>query len=251
MTVAIIEDEALAADRLEGLLRQIDPSITVAAHLTSVESSRAWLRDHRPDLLFVDIHLSDGVSFEIFEDTGITVPVIFTTAYDQYALRAFKVNSIDYLLKPLRADDVRESLRKYRNVSTVARIDVEEVLRTLRGTEGGWKKRFLVQVGEKIRKVPVEEIAFFYALEKSVFLVTTQNTTLPADFTLDHLMDVLDPDRFFRINRKMIVCFDAIRTMTAYSRSRIKIELHPREPNDVEALVSVERAQAFRRWMDK
>ncbi len=195
--------------------------------------------------------MRDGLSFSIFDAVEVTIPIIFTTAYDQYAIKAFKVNSIDYLLKPIRIDDLRASLRKYRNLNSASRPDIEELLRNFRGKDAGYKKRFLVQFGDKIRKVQSEEIAFFYAMENSVFLTTVENQTYPVDFTLDKLVPIMNPEQFFRINRKMIVNFGAIRNMIPYSRSRIKIVLHPSEPNDVEALVSVERTSAFKEWMNK
>ena len=251
MRVLIVEDEKLAADRLEELLKEIDGSIVVEARLMSVESSVSWLRDHKPELAFLDIQLSDGLSFSIFDEVEVTCPIIFTTAYDQYAIKAFKVNSVDYLLKPIRTDELRASLQKYRSLHAGPRLDLEELVRAMRGSDAGFKKRFLVQFGEKIRKVQTEEVAFFYAMEKSVFLATFDNKTYPVDFTLDKLAEVMDPEKFFRINRQMMISFDAIRNMIPYSRSRIKIELHPPEPASVEALVSVERAAAFKRWMDK
>jgi len=250
MNVVIIEDERLAADRLEELLKEIDSSIAVSARLVSVEQSVAWLRAHTPDLIFLDIYLSDGLSFSIFDAIDVASPIVFTTAYDQYAIRAFKVNSIDYLLKPIRAEELRSALRKFRTVTASNRLDMEEVIRTIRDKDDGYKKRFLVQFAGRIRKVQAEEIAYFFAMEKSVFLTTFENKVYPVDFTLDALEPIMDPSSFFRINRKMIVSFDAIRSMVPYSRSRIKIELHPSEPAGVEALVSVERSGAFKRWLD-
>jgi DNA-binding LytR/AlgR family response regulator len=250
MNVAIIEDEKLAAERLAALLTDIDPSIAILAQLPSVEASIAWLREHTPDLLFLDIQLSDGLSFSIFDAVDVRVPVIFTTAYDQYAIKAFKLNSVDYLLKPIRKEDLRGSLQKYRDLKGAYTIDFEELLRTLHG-KAAYKQRFLVQYAQKIRKVESGDVAYFFALEKGVFLVTGQKETLPVDYTLDRLEELLDPTKFFRINSKMIVAFKAIRHMIPYSRSRIKIELEPPEPKTVEALVSVERSAAFKEWLDK
>ncbi len=251
MNIAIIEDEPLAAERLEHLLKDIDPAIVVSARLTSVSTSVEWLQKNRPDLIFLDIQLSDGLSFSIFESVRVESPIIFTTAYDQYAIKAFKVNSVDYLLKPIRIDDLQGSLEKFKSMGDALHPDMEELVRTLRSRTTEFKKRFLIQFGEKIRKVQVEEIAYFYALEKAVFLLTHQNHAYPVDFTLDALEKMLNPEQFFRINRRMLISFDAIKHMIPYSRSRYKIELAPREPNDLEALVSVERAAAFRKWMDK
>ncbi|HKI77779.1 MAG TPA: LytTR family DNA-binding domain-containing protein [Ignavibacteriaceae bacterium] len=251
MKTIIIEDEKLAAERLEELIHEIDASIEIAAKIPSVEKSIKWLKQNKPDLIFLDIQLEDGLSFSIFEKIQIDVPIIFTTAYDQYAIKAFKLNSIDYLLKPIKKNDLRESLNKYKNIKSSYLMDFEEIIKGIQSKEIEYKKRFLVQYGQKIKKVEIDEVAYFYAMEKNVFLTTIQNNSYPVDFTLDKLQEILDPDEFFRINRKIIIAFNSIKSMVPYSRSRIKIDLNPPEPKDIEALVSVERCSAFKRWMDK
>jgi DNA-binding LytR/AlgR family response regulator len=251
MKTIIIEDEKLAADRLEELIHEIDPSIEISAKLTSVEQSIKYLKQNKPDLIFLDIQLEDGLSFSIFDKVDIDIPIIFTTAYDQYAIKAFKLNSVDYLLKPIKKDELRESLNKYKNIKSSYLMDFEDIIRSIQSKEISYKKRFLIQYGQKIKKVEIDEVAYFYAMEKNVFLTTSSGNTFPIDFTLDKLQELIDPEKFFRINRKMIVGFDAIKNMIPFSRSRIKIELLPTEPKDVEALVSVERSSAFKEWMDK
>lgn len=251
MKTIIIEDEKLAAERLEELIKEIDPSIEISAKLPSIEQSIKYLKQNKPDLIFLDIQLEDGLSFSIFEKVEVDIPIIFTTAYDQYAIKAFKLNSIDYLLKPIKKEELREALNKYKNIKTSFLMDFEEIIRSIQNKEICYKKRFLIQYGQKIKKVEIDEVAYFYAMEKNVFLTTSSGNTFPIDFTLDKLQEVIDPEKFFRINRKMIVAFSAIKNMIPYSRSRIKIELHPPEPKDVEALVSVERSSAFKEWMDK
>ncbi len=251
MKVIIIEDEKLAAERLEVLINEIDPSVEIAAKIPSVEQSVAWFKHNKPDLIFLDIQLEDGLSFSIFDKTDIDTPVIFTTAYDHYAIKAFKLNSIDYLLKPVKKDDLKNSLNKYKNIKYSYLTDFGEIIKSIQTREIVYKKRFLVQYGQKIKKVETGEIAYFFALEKNVFLSTYKNNIYPVDYTLDKLQEVLNPEEFFRINRKMIIRFGAIKNMIPYSRSRIKIELNPPEPKDVEALVSVERSSAFKTWMDK
>jgi DNA-binding LytR/AlgR family response regulator len=250
MDVLIVEDEELAATRLAGLLLEADPTIRIAGTVGSVADTVAWLRTATPDLIFLDIQLSDGLSFDIFSAIRVDRPVIFTTAYDQYALRAFKVNSIDYLLKPVRADDLRESLAKLRGFGRALQPDMQELLRNFRGQTPQYKQRFLIQFGERMRKVETSDIAYFHTLEGDVYLTTAGKQCYPVDLTMDALEEVLDPQKFFRINRKMIVSFDAIRGMVPYSRSRLRLTLEPPEPNGIEALVSVERAAAFRSWMD-
>lgn len=251
MKTIIIEDERLAAERLEELIKEIDPVIEVSAKLTSVEGSVKWLKKNKPDLIFLDIQLEDGLSFSIFNEIKVDSPIIFTTAYDNYAIKAFKLNSIDYLLKPVKKEELRESINKYKTIKSSFQVDFDELFKSIQNKEVTYKKRFLVQYGQKIKKVETPEIAYFYAMDKNVFMTTFQNNTYPVDYTLDKLMEILEPDKFFRINRKMIINFDSIKTMTPYSRSRIKIDLTPQEPKEMEALVSVERSSLFKQWMDK
>lgn len=251
MKTIIIEDEKLASERLEELIRVIDPAIEVCAKLPSVDQSIKYLKHNKPDLIFLDIQLEDGLSFSIFEKIEIDVPVIFTTAFDQYAIKAFKLNSIAYLLKPIKKDELRDALNKYKNIKSSFLMDFEEIIRSIQNKEITYKKRFLIQYGQKIKKVEIDEVAYFYAMDKSVFLTTSSGYTFPIDFTLDKLHEVINPEKFFRINRKMIVGFDAIKNMISFSRSRIKIELAPPEPKEIEALVSVERSSAFKQWLDK
>lgn len=251
MKTIIIEDEKLAAERLEELIHEVDSSIEISARLASVEQSIKYLKQNKPDFIFLDIQLEDGLSFSIFEKVDVDVPIIFTTAYDQFAIKAFKLNSIDYLLKPIKKDELREALDKYKNIKSSYLMDFEEIIRSIHTKEINYKKRFLIQYGQKIKKVEIDEVAYFYAMEKNVFLTTSSGNTFPIDFTLDKLQDVIDPEKFFRINRKMIVSFNAIKNMIPFSRSRIKIELNPHEPKEVEALVSVERSSSFKEWMDK
>ncbi len=223
----------------------------MTAKLASVEESIKWLKKNEPDLIFLDIQLEDGLSFEIFDKVTIDVPVIFTTAYDQYAIKAFKLNSIDYLLKPIRKAELEEALNKYKNIKNSYLRDFEDVFKSIMNKEISYKKRFLVQYGQKIKKVETEEIAYFYAMEKNVFMTTYEKSNYPVNYSLDKLTEILDPEKFFRINRKMIISFDAIKNMIPFSRSRIKIELNPPAPKEVEALVSVERASSFKEWLDK
>ena len=251
MNTIIIEDEKLASERLEELIKEVDSSIEISAKITSVEQSIKYLKQNKPDLIFLDIQLEDGLSFSIFEKVEVEIPIIFTTAYDQYAIKAFKLNSIDYLLKPIKKDELREALSKYKNIKSSYLMDFEEIIKGIKNKEVSYKKRFLIQYGQKIKKIEIDEAAYFYSLEKNVFITTTSGNTYPIDFTLDKLQEVIDPEKFFRVNRKMIVSFNSIKNMVPYSRSRIKIELNPPEPKDVEALVSVERSAAFKEWMDK
>jgi DNA-binding LytR/AlgR family response regulator len=251
VNIVIIEDEKLAAERLQDLIAEIDPGITVMETLESVARSVAWLQTHEPDLIFMDIKLADGLCFDIFEQIKIKTPVIFTTAYDQYALKAFKLNSVDYLLKPIRKQDLQDALDKYRTLRSTTQPDLEPLLQALRERNPEYKKQFLIQVGDRITTVTTNNIAYFYAMEKYVFCTTFDKQSYTLDFSLDRLQEILDPNRFFRINRQMIINIDAIGGMVAFSRARIKIELTPPEPKNLKALVSTERSPAFKAWLDR
>lgn len=251
MKVLIIEDESLAADKLEMMLKEIDPSVSIAARLGSVKESVSWLIRNEAELIFLDIQLSDGISFSIFEQVTVNTPVIFTTAYDQYAIKAFKLNSISYLLKPIRRNDLAESLQKYKTLKSAFSIDFESLLANIGGREPGFRKRFLIQLGEKIRKIEVTEVAYFYVLEKGVFMRTFQGVSYPAEYTLDKLETMLDPSAFFRINRKYIVNMNSISNMTAYSRGRVKLDLRPESDAEADTIVSIDRSADFKKWLDK
>lgn len=250
MNILIIEDESIAADKLQQMLEEIDPSSRVIAKLGSVSESIKWLLQHTADLIFLDIQLSDGISFAIFEQVNVNTPVIFTTAYDQYAIKAFQLNSISYLLKPIRKSELAESLQKFRNLKSAFSIDFESLLAQLQGKEPGYKKRFLIQIGEKIKKVELSEVAYFYVLEKGIYLKTFQGNSYPVEYTLDKLENLIDPSRFFRINRKYLVNIDSIASMTAYSRGRVKLELKPAADDEFDTIVSIDRSADFKRWLN-
>ena len=251
MKIVIIEDEALAAERLAKMLTELVPDIHISAKLTSVESSVAWLKENSVDLIFLDIQLSDGLSFSIFDRVDIRTPVIFTTAHNQYAIKAFELNSVSYLLKPIKKRELENGLQKYKSLKSAFSIDFETLLATIKGDQSTHKKRFLIQVADKLKKIEVEEIAYFFALEKSVFCRTTKKQTYPVDMTLDQLEKVIDPAMFFRINRKYIVNINAISNMISWSKRRIKVELTPSVDNNTDAIVSMERYSEFKKWLDK
>jgi DNA-binding LytR/AlgR family response regulator len=251
MKVLIIEDEALAADRLEKLLKDITVDIEVLAKIGSVKESVKWLLGNSADLIFLDIQLSDGLSFSIFERVTINTPVIFTTAYDQYAIKAFNLNSVSYLLKPIRKDELAGSLKKYQLLKSAFSIDFENLLSSVQGKQPEYRKRFLIQVADKFRKVETEEVAYFYALEKNVFLKTFEGISYPVDVSLDRLVEIIDPGQFFRINRKYVVNMKSISNMFSWSRSRVKLILKPGPDDDSDTVVSIDRAGDFKEWMNK
>lgn len=251
MNIVIIEDETLAADRLEKMLYELEPEGKVLAKLGSVKESVKWLSKHTTDLIFLDIQLSDGLSFSIFEHITVSTPVIFTTAYDQYAVKAFELNSISYLLKPIRKSALEQSLSKYRSMKTAFGIDFENLLASYQGKNPGYKKRFLIRIGDTFKKVETKEIAYFFAMEKTVFLTTFRGKTLSVDESLDALEGILNPALFFRINRKFIIHLESIDQMIAWGRGRIKVELNPPLSEDMEAVVSMERSADFKRWLNQ
>ncbi len=249
MNVLIIEDEKFAAEKLEDMLHEIDPKIKILAKLGSITESTKWLLQNTADLIFLDIQLSDGISFSIFEQVSVNTPVILTTAYDQYAIRAFQLNSIAYLLKPIRISDLTESLNKFQSLKSAFNIDFDSLLSIIQGKEPSFKKRFLIQIGEKIRKVEVTEIAYFYSLGKGIYLSTFEGKSYPVEFTLDKLETLVNPESFFRINRKFLVNMESISKMVAYSRGRVKLELKPKPEDDFDTIVSIDRSGDFKKWL--
>lgn len=249
MKILIIEDELIASEKLEQMLQKIDSSIKVLAKLTSIKDSVNWLLHNSADLIFLDIQLSDGISFSIFDRVSINTPIIFTTAYDQYAIKAFELNSIAYLLKPIKKSELFESIKKYQNIKSAYSIDFESLLSNIQQRTPEYKKRFLLQFGGKIKKIEISEIAYFYVLEKGVYLKTFLGNSYPIDFSLDGLMETLDPATFFRINRKIIVSIQAIANMSVYSRSRVKLELNPKA-SDCDTIVSIDRSADFKDWLN-
>lgn len=251
MKALIIEDEAVAANRLEKQLDEVAPEIKVLAKIGSIKDAVKWLTVNSSDLIFLDIQLSDGISFSIFEQVSIDTPVIFTTAYDQYSIKAFELNSIAYLLKPIRKKDLSESLQKLQKLKSAFSIDFGQLLAEMQGAKPEYKKRFVIQIGNKIKMVETADVAFFYAMEKSVFMKTFGGSSYPLEFSLDKLENLIDSSKFFRINRKYLVNMDAIESMTAWSRSRVKLKMNPAADDEMETIVSVDRSPEFKEWLNK
>jgi DNA-binding LytR/AlgR family response regulator len=250
MNILIIEDEAVAADRLESMLQEVMPDCRIMAKIGSVKESVKWLQKNTADIIFLDIQLSDGLSFSIFDQVAVSTPVIFTTAYDQYAVKAFQLNSVDYLLKPVRSKDLNESLQKLQSMKSAFSIDFEDLFRAYQGLDHSYKKRFLIRIGDHYKKIEVKEIAYFFAMEKSIFFKTFKNKTLTIDYTLDSLEEIMDPSQFFRINRKYLINMDAIDKMVAWGRGRILLNLNPSTEKDMDAIVSMERSADFKKWIN-
>lgn len=248
-TTLLVEDEKLAADRLERMLQQIAPDIRILAKVDSVSAAVEFLKKHQPDLIFLDIHLADGSGFEIFDQVRVSCPVIFTTAYDEYALRAFQVNGIAYLLKPISQEALAGSIQKLKSLqgSDKQLAQVDMLLEQIRKRETTYRKRFLVSAGNTIKSIAIQELAYFYAENKAVYLVEQTGYKYVLDETLDQLQEVLDPEQFFRVNRSFLVQVSAIRQMHPYSRSRIKLDLEP--ACSKECISSSEKTGEFKDWL--
>jgi DNA-binding LytR/AlgR family response regulator len=251
MTILIIEDEEPAYKRLQKMLKELEPDHTLLDQIVSVSSAVKWFKQNEaPDLIISDIQLSDGVSFEIFKQVDIKCPVIFTTAYDQYAIEAFKVNSIDYLLKPVKKDELEKAVAKFKALTPATAtpaIDINKLLQSLQPTGTDYKKRFVVRYGEHIKTIDIEEVVYFYTEDKATFLCTKDARRFVVDFNLDTLDSILDPKVFFRINRQYIISIHSIAEMFAYSKSRVLIKLNPASKH--ETIVSTERSADFKLWL--
>ena len=251
MKVIIIEDEKPSARRLKRMLEAID--ITAETMLHSVEESIQWFNNNpHPDVIFLDIQLSDGLSFEIFEQVEVKSAIIFTTAYDEYALQAFKLNSIDYLLKPIDDEDLETAVTKYKTrlpQKTNIALDFEDIKKLLiNPIDRVYKKRFSVKVGQHIKLVNIDEIECFYSENKGTYLYTTEGRNYLLDTTLEALENELEPDTFFRINRKFFININAIKDIISYTNSRLQIKLN--NYNEDEVIVARERVKDFKEWLE-
>ena len=255
----IVEDEPLAATRLAGLLKKHSQPVVVVGTAESVAETVALLQSLQaapPDVLFLDIHLADGLSFELFERLDIRTPVIFTTAYDKYALRAFKVNSVDYLLKPIDPEELTaalDKLRRQQQQEAAPQFDAALLTRMLQQAQPAreYKTRFVVRVGEHLKAIPVEQIAYFASLEKVTLLHTREGRRFVVDYTLEQLEGLLDPLEFFRLNRAYLAHADAIHDIIHYTNSRLQTILKPAAPDNDTVLVSREKVNAFKAWLDR
>ncbi len=252
LNILIVEDEQLAASRLERMLKKLDPEIEIIDTLDSVQTAVEWLQENEADLIFLDIHLADGNSFGIFDQVEVKTPIIFSTAYDQYAIKAFKLNSVDYLLKPIDKEELEAAINKFKEMRMAGQagnIDVQALVQAMQGPLSDYQKRFIVTSGEKIKSIKIEDVAYFFGQQKYVFLITKDNRRHIIDYTLGKLEEMLDPENFFRINRQFIIGFDSIKNMFSYSKSRIKIELDP--PGEIDAIVSIDKSRRFKDWLNR
>lgn len=251
--VLVIEDEKPAAEWLQQLILKFDPQISILAVIDSVSGAAEWFGQHTaPDLVFMDIQLADGLSFDIFERVKVTCPVIFTTAYEEYAIKAFKVNSVDYLLKPIAYQEMEAAFHKFRNqtdtLPVIPSVTIEILNKVKEMLRKQYKNRFVIKVGEHLKSIPVEDILFFYSLEKATYLCTADFRTYLVDYSLDHISEMIDEQRFFRINRKYILSNQSIADIVVYSNSRLKIKL--KKPDEESIIVSRDKVQGFKEWLD-
>ncbi|MEO5998410.1 MAG: LytTR family DNA-binding domain-containing protein [Chitinophagaceae bacterium] len=259
MTILIVEDEELAVRKLQKTLADVDSTASVVGVTESIESTVSWLQKNpTPDLILMDIELADGQSFEIFSRVEVKSPVVFTTSYDEFALKAFKVNSVDYLLKPIQKDELESALNKYRQIKGMYtpstspgdfNIDslVKELQQKLQLKE--FRKRFLVKHAQKLVSIEVDEIAYFFSDGRLNFFKTYDNRKFVVDYTMDELEVMLDPDKYFRISRSFYISVESVDQIHDYFGNRLLLHLKPAV--DKEALVSREKVSDFKKWMGK
>ena len=255
MKILIIEDEAFAATALESLILELRPETKVLDKIESIEEALEWFSlNPSPDLIFCDIHLSDGNSFEIFKAREIKSPVIFTTAYDEYAIEAFKVNSIDYLLKPVAKEELAEAIKKYEDLRGNKLNDDFQKLQNLlqsslqENSPAGKKSRFMVKSGQTIKSISSEDVAFFLAEEGVVLLTTFTEKRFVINYTLDQLEEMLNQELFFRANRQLIVNINAVKEVSPYFKGRLHLVLKGEHAK--EQIISSSKASAFKEWLD-
>ena len=251
----IIEDEKPAVEHLQRLINQLDIKIDILGVISSIDDALVWFDNHPlPDLIFLDIQLSDGLSFEIFNHVNISCPIIFTTAYEEYAIKAFKVNSIDYLLKPIGIDDLNYAINQFASINynfrdtynQTIRYKVDQVMKLL---TNNYKSRFVVNIGMHIRSVEVEKINLFFSLEKSTFFLDNTGKTYDLAYSLEQIEKLIDPKQFFRISRKYVVNINAIADIISYSSSRLKLKITNSKDDDI--IVSRSKLTEFRRWLER
>ncbi len=254
MQVLIVEDEALAVRKLRKAILAVDPGLEVAGVTDSIQGTVDWLRANpAPDLIFMDVELADGQSFEVFNRIEVSSPVIFVTSYDEFALKAFKVNSVDYLLKPIQKDELEAAIQKFKKsrVANAPLPDLENLLLELQAKlqPREYRTRFLVKQAQRLVSVEVKDIAYFYSDDKMNFFKTFDNRRFLVDYLMDELEEMLDPRRFFRINRSLFVSAESIVKIDDYFGARLILQLKP--PLEKEALVSREKVSGFKGWMGK
>lgn len=254
MTILLLEDEYPAAERLQRLLQQADPTAVVLGVVRSVADGRQWLATHpAPDLILADIQLTDGLSFEIFEHVGLSSPIIFTTSYDEYAIKAFRVRSVDYLLKPVKLAELKGALAKYHDLRAAfspleSSQRLERLLDSLPLSGRTYKSRFLVASGQQLLPLEIGQVAYFISRNELTTLVTHDGRRFVLDYTLEQLEKLLDPAQFFRANRQLLTHLGAVRRLHPYFNGKLKLDLHPEASEEL--LVSREKTPHFKAWLE-
>lgn len=253
MNVLIVEDEQLGADRLRHLLLEAEPGIQINGMTTSIRSTVDWFKTNPlPDLVFMDIELADGQCFEIFQQLELKTPVIFTTSYDDYTLQAFKVNSVDYLLKPIRKEELKKALEKFKTLRAPAtNLDIKALVEQLKQPllQNQYRNRFLVKTGQRLITIDVKDIAYFFSEDNFTFFRTWDKAKYLVEYNLEELEKMLDPESFHRINRAFVVHVDSIAEIHSYFNSRLKLHLNP--PIEKEVIISREKVSEFKDWLGK
>lgn len=245
MTIYIVEDEPRAAKRLQRLVQELRPQAQVPPPAPSIAEARAYLENHpHPEAILLDIELADGHSFELLDQVALTCPVIFCTAFDQYALEAFRYHGLDYLLKPIKKEELATALDRAR--APLDSIDYHRLAQAVH--QPRYQERLLVKLGQRYRTVEIKQIAYFFTQDKVVYARLYEGKDVPLDQSLEHLQNLLDPRQFYRINRQMIVQLHALDNMYAWSRARLKLELKP--PFEEHVIVATDRAADFKRWLE-
>ncbi|MGN6803178.1 MAG: LytR/AlgR family response regulator transcription factor [Ginsengibacter sp.] len=250
MRILIVEDEILLAKELRKLLLSIEPSAEICGTTQSVEETVYWLKQNKPpDLVMMDIELADGQSFDIFKQVHLEAPVIFTTAYDEFAIKAFKVNSIDYLLKPIKESELRIAIEKFKKTNEHPPISIMELMKKIEqlGNERGYRSRFLIKLGQKMVSIDISDVAYFYSENKCTFIRTYQNQKFIIDLTLDELEKELAPQQFFRANRQFILSGKSVVSIHTWFNQKLIAEVNP--PTEEHIIVSRDKANAFKAWM--
>ncbi len=252
MNIIILEDEELASRRLENMIKQFDESINILAKIESVEEAIKWFKSNpEPDLIFLDIHLEDDLSFAIFEKVEVKSPIIFTTAFDEYAIKAFKLKSIDYLLKPISQDDLNKAILKYQDwnkTNSTSSVDMQSLFDLINKKVPTYKNRFSITIGTKIKSFEISEIAYFFSQSSITFMVTNNNMEYPIDYSLDQLIAILDPQQFFRINRQYLLKMKSIVNVHIFPKSRLKVDLFPSRKEEI--FISLDKVAKFKDWLN-
>lgn len=249
MKILIIEDETRAANRLQKLVSEIDSTLEIVQITDSISESVAFLNDNQVDLILSDIQLADGLSFDIFSQVEINCPIIFTTAYDQYAISAFETKGIDYILKPIEKGRLEKSLQKFKDLNSKQDIDINALKALIQNQEKAYKKRFMIKVGEKIKSITIDEVNAFYSLQKGTYLLTNSGRNYVLDYSLEEVIQLIDPSIFFKINRKIIANINSIEEIISHSNSRLKLIIPHLDLDEV--IVAREKVNEFKKWIDQ